>query len=136
MSSASAFATQRARESSVSGTLTLPGRARAAERPPQPARRRALRYHLHLAQRADRSPVQAVRFDDPAVFDAWSRLLVQCAVIGKVDGSADPAAAVRLSFRSELPLRRVFERLEPTVQACNRSLRDTPWQFLLQAGDS
>ncbi|WBY00351.1 hypothetical protein PE066_12800 [Ramlibacter tataouinensis] len=135
MTSASAFAPERARETSFNGTLSLARPARPAVRPLQPHRRRALRYHFHLAQRADRSPVRAVDFDDPAVFDACCRVLVRCAVIGRVEVPPAGAAAGSLSFRSELPLRRVFEQLEPTVQACNRALRDTPWQFLLQAGD-
>ncbi len=104
-------------------------------RPLQARPRKALRYHLHLAQRADRSPVRAVDFGDPAVFDACCRLLVQCAVIGRVEAPAQGLPAGTLSFRSALSVHRIFEWLGPTVQACNRSLRATPWQFLLQAGD-
>ncbi len=131
----SATAPERARPSIATGTLTLNRPARAIPRPLQPQARKALRYHLHLAQRADRSPVQAVDFDDPGVFDACCRLLVQCAVVGQVEVPAPGSPAGSLSFRSALSVHRIFELLDPTVQACNRSLRGTPWQFLLQAGD-
>jgi len=131
----STWAPERVRPTATPGTLTLNRPARIAPASRQPQARKALLYHLHLAQRADCSPVQAVAFDDPAVFDACSRLLVQCAVIGRVQAPAPGAPAGSLSFRSELTVRRVFELLGPTVQACNRSLRGTPWQFLLHAGD-
>lgn len=126
-------APERARPAAT-GTLTLDRPARGAPAPRERRSGKALQYHLHLAQRADCVPVQAVAFGDPAVFDACCRLLVQCARVGRVQVPAPGAPAGSLSFRSELALRRVFEQLGPTVQACNRALRGTPWQFLLHAG--
>ena len=132
--STSATAPERARPSSATGMPTLDRPARATLRPLQQQPRKALRYQLFLVQRADRSPVRVVDFGEPAVFDACCRLLVQCALIGQVEVPAPGSPAGTLSFRSALSVHRMFELLDPAVQACNRSLRDTPWQFLLQAG--
>ena len=133
--STSATAPERAFRPSIPTATPFERPARATLRPLHQQPRRPLRYHLQLVQRADRSPVRAVDFGEPAVFDACCRLLVQCAVIGQVEVPAPGVPAGTLKFRSALSVHRMFELLDPTVQACNRSLRGTPWQFLLQAGD-